>query len=155
MALAAKIDGRPYRVFIILGDGELPEGSNWEAFAAAAHHGLDNLVAVIDHNDFQISGSVGEIMSMHSIPDKMRAFGWSVREIDGHDFDQIVNAFEDAPYERGRPSAIVAHTIKGQGISSLAGRLESHYWQPSDTELASAISDSDALIDQLSQKVAR
>lgn len=155
MALAAKIDGRLYRVFTILGDGELPEGSNWEAFAAAAHHGLDNLVAVIDYNDFQISGSVGEIMNMHSIADKMRAFGWSVREIDGHDFDQIVDAFENAPYEPGKPSGIVAHTIKGQGISSLAGRLESHYWQPSDIELAVAIDETESLIDQLSEKVAR
>ena len=154
MALAAKIDGRTYRVFTILGDGELPEGSNWEAFAAAAHHRLDNLVAVIDHNDFQISGSVAEVMNMHSIADKLRSFGWSVREIDGHDFDQIVTAFDDTPYERGRPSAVVAHTIKGQGISSLAGRIESHYWQPSDAELADAVDEADALIGLLSERLA-
>ncbi|MGV8970250.1 MAG: transketolase [Microbacteriaceae bacterium] len=155
MALAAKIDGRDYRVFTILGDGELPEGSNWEAFAAAAHHGLDNLVTVIDNNDFQISGSVDEIMNMHSIADKMRAFGWAVREIDGHDFDQITEAFTSTPFEPGRPSAILAHTIKGHGISALAGRIESHYWSPSDAELAAAVSETDTLIEQLAREVTR
>lgn len=152
MALAAKVDGRDYRVVAILGDGELPEGSNWEAFAAAAHHKLDNLVVVIDQNDYQISGSIADVMNMDPIPDKLRAFGWFVSEIDGHDFEQITKAFEDAHATVGRPSAIVAHTIKGRGITSVAGTLESHYWQPDAADLAAAIAELDLVIDELTSE---
>jgi len=153
MALAAKVDGRGYRVVAILGDGELPEGSNWEAFAAAAHHNLDNLVVVIDQNGYQISGAIDEVMNMGPIADKLRAFGWAVREIDGHDFTQITEAFDAADAEVGRPFAIVAHTVKGRGITSVAGRLESHYWQPEPADLAAAIAELDLVIAELRAEV--
>ncbi len=143
MALAARLDAHPRRTVVVLGDGELTEGSNWEAFAAAAHHRLGSLTAVIDCNGLQISGSVSEIMDMSSVRDKLRAFGWRTREIDGHDFDQIMTVFSEETIPVGPPTAVIAHTVKGQGLDGLAGRVESHYWTPDADELNAALRELD------------
>jgi len=115
-ALAIRMDGAPNRVFVLLGDGELQEGSNWEAAMAAAHHRLDHLTAIVDRNRYQ-TGPTEEMMALEPLADKWAAFGWSVRVIDGHDMTEIVEALEGVPLETGRPSAIVAQTVKGQGVS--------------------------------------
>jgi transketolase len=115
-ALGLRMDGRPNRVFVLLGDGELQEGSNWEAAMSAAHHKLDTLTAIVDRNWYQ-TGPTEEMMSLEPLDDKWRAFGWAVRRIDGHNMEQIVSTFDDLPFEPGRPSAIIADTVKGQGVS--------------------------------------
>lgn len=129
MALGARMQGLGSRVFVVLGDGELPEGSNWEGASIAAHHGLDNLVAFVDANTLQISGPTADVMDMAPTADKFRAFGWSAEEIDGNDVEQ---------FAEGRPSVIVAHTVKARGIASLEGTVASHYWKPSEEALGAA-----------------
>lgn len=118
-ALGLRATGSDNRVFVLLGDGELQEGSNWEAAMCAAHHRLDRLTAIIDRNWYQ-TGATEEMMALEPLADKWRSFGWSVRVIDGHDLAQIVAALEQLPYEPGRPSALIAHTCKGQGVSFIA-----------------------------------
>ena len=115
-ALGIKMDAASNRVFVILGDGELQEGSNWEAAMSAAHHKLDNLIAIVDRNKYQ-TGATEEMMALEPLTDKWRSFGWSVRSLDGHDMEAIIDALEDIPFEKGRPSAIIADTIKGKGVS--------------------------------------
>ena len=115
-ALGIKMDGGPNRVFIVLGDGELQEGSNWEAVMSAAHHKLDNLIAIVDRNKYQ-TGATEEMMALEPLADKWKSFGWSVRSLDGHDMEAIIDALEDIPFEKGRPSAIIADTVKGKGVS--------------------------------------
>jgi len=117
-ALGVRMDQASNRVFVILGDGELQEGSNWEAAMAAGHHGLDNLVAIVDRNWYQ-TGQTEEMMRLEPLADKWRAFGWAVRSIDGHDLSQVLDALEGAPFETGRPSAIIANTVKGKGVESI------------------------------------
>ncbi|MDR0285167.1 MAG: transketolase [Propionibacteriaceae bacterium] len=138
MALGLRLTGSPARVFTILGDGELPEGSNWEAFAAAHHHRLDNLTAFIDVNGLQISGSTAEVMDMEPIADKLAAFGWAVRTVDGHDMTAITSLLDAVPFTPGRPSAIVARTVKAKGLSFAEGDVNYHYWKPKPAELAAA-----------------
>jgi transketolase len=116
MALGARIQGAAFHSFVLLGDGELHEGSNWEAAIAAAHHRLDHLTAIVDHNKIAQSGRVDELVSLGALADKWRAFGWTVREIDGHVMTEIVAALDAVPFSRGQPSAIIAHTIKGKGV---------------------------------------
>jgi transketolase len=116
LALGVRMDGAANRVVVMLGDGELQEGSNWEAAMSAAHHRLDNLVAIIDRNRYQ-TGPTEKMMSLEPLAEKWAAFGWSVRVIDGHDMPQIVETLDDLPFEAGRPSAIVAETVKGKGVS--------------------------------------
>src|SRR5260221_4144754 len=123
MALAANADEAPYRVFVLLSDGELDEGSNWEAILFAAHHQLDNLVAIVDYNKIQSFGTVAEVMRLEPLTDKWRAFGWIVREIDGHDHEQIAHTLLAAPHEEGKPTVIIAHTVKGKGISFMEDLL--------------------------------
>jgi len=138
MAHGLLMDASGARVYVVMGDGELPEGSNWEAAAIAGHHGLNNLIVFVDANGLQISGPTAEIMDMAPIADKFAAFGWSTKEVDGHDMRQVVEAIDDAKAERERPTVIVASTVKGKGIDSIAGTLGSHYWKPSADELAAA-----------------
>ena len=140
MALAGKRDGCPYRVFVLLSDGELDEGSNWEAALFAPHHGLDNLVAIIDYNKIQSFGSVAEVLELAPLADKWRAFRWEVREIDGHNHAQIEEAL-GAPRALGRPVAIVAHTVKGKGVSFMEGQLLWHYRPPDAEQLESALAE--------------
>ena len=126
MALAGKIDGADYRVYTILGDGEIEEGQVWEAAMFAAHYKLDNLCAVVDNNGLQIDGPVSEVMSPYPIPEKFAAFGWHVITIDGHDFDQIEAAFAEARKVKGKPTAIIQHSVKGKGVSFMENQVSWH-----------------------------
>jgi transketolase len=141
MALACKRDQRPYRVFALLSDGECDEGSTWEAVLFAPHHRLDNLVAIIDYNKIQSFGSVREVLDLEPFADKWRAFGWSVCEIQGHDHGQIVTALGRVPHVAGRPTAVIAHTIKGKGVSYMEGNLDWHYKSPDPGQFAQALEE--------------
>ena len=153
MALAAKMDDAPYRVFTLLGDGELAEGSNWEAAMAASHHQLDNLVAILDHNTLQISGHTRDVMSNEPIDEKFRAFGWEVRIVDGHDYEQLTKALTDLP-ERGKPTFVMANTIKGKGVSFMENVAKWHHGVPSEDELQHALAELDAAEAKLKEAVA-
>lgn len=117
MALGARIQGRDFHTFVMVGDGELHEGSNWEAAMAASHHRVDNLTLIVDSNRIAQSGPIGDLVNVEPLADKWRAFGWGVREIDGHDMGQVVDALDAVPFEAGKPSALIAHTVKGKGVS--------------------------------------
>ena len=144
MALAGKRDGRPYRVFTMLSDGELDEGSNWESILFAPHHKLDNLVAIVDYNKIQSFGSVAEVLELAPLAEKWRAFRWAVREIDGHDHGQIEDALANVPLEPDRPTAIIAHTVKGKGVSFMEGQLAWHYKSPTAELLEKALKELEA-----------
>jgi transketolase len=141
MALAAKRDGRPLRVFVVMSDGECDEGSNWEAALFAPHHRLDNLTAIIDYNKIQSFGSVKEVLNLHPLAEKWRAFGWAVSEIDGHNYEQIVTALENVPTQATRPTCIIANTVKGKGVSFMEGQLLWHYRPPDANELQVALQE--------------
>ena len=141
MALAGKIDKKSYRVYALLGDGEIEEGMVWEAAMAAAHYKLDNLMAFVDHNGLQIDGRVQEVMSPLPIPDKFRAFGWEVLEIDGHDHNQIMKALNFARTVKGKPTAVIAHTVKGKGCSFMEDRVEWHGTAPKPEEVEKALAE--------------
>jgi transketolase len=141
MALAGRHDGRPYRVFALLSDGECDEGSIWEAVLFAPHHRLDNLVAIVDYNKIQSFGTVKEVLDLEPFADKWKAFGWSVREVDGHDHGQVHDAVSAVPFEPGRPSVILAHTVKGKGVSFMEDKLAWHYKSPDREQLAQALSE--------------
>lgn len=117
MALGARLRKRDFRTLVMMGDGELQEGSNWEAAMAAAHLGVSNLTGIVDYNKIQQSGHIHDMLGLEPLADKWRAFGWSVREIDGHDMAQIVDALDDLPYAPDTPSLLIAHTVKGKGVS--------------------------------------
>ncbi len=141
MALAGKIDNKSYRVYTLLGDGEIEEGMVWEAAMAAAHYKLDNLIAFVDHNGLQIDGRVEEVMSPLPIPDKFKAFGWEVLEIDGHDHKQIMEALNFGRTIKGKPTAVIAHTIKGKGCSFMEDRVEWHGVAPKPNEVEIALAE--------------
>ena len=141
MALTGKRGNLTHRVFVMLSDGELDEGSNWEAILFAPQHQLDNLVAIVDYNKIQSFGAVSDVMELAPLGDKWRAFRWAVREIDGHDHAQIESALGSAPFEAGKPSVIIAHTIKGKGVSFMENKLEWHYKSPSVEQLAQALAE--------------
>lgn len=141
MALAAQIDKRDYRVYTLLGDGELEEGMVWEATMAAAHYRLDNLVALIDYNGLQIDGKITEVMSPEPIAEKFAAFAWNTLEIDGHDHRQIMEALKTARSFKGGPTAIVARTIKGKGCSFMEDRVEWHGSAPDQEEVDKALAE--------------
>lgn len=143
MALAGKMDAAPYRVFTLLGDGELAEGSNWEAGLAAAHYKLDNLVAILDHNTLQITGHTRDVMSNEPLDAKWRAFGWEVRTIDGHDYAALTTALTTPP-PAGKPLFIIANTVKGKGVSFMENVGKWHHGVPSESELAQATAELDA-----------
>jgi transketolase len=126
-ALGARLACSPRRAFVVLGDGELQEGSVWEAALAGAALGLDNLVAVVDRNGLQITGTTEEVCALEPLADKWRSFGWAVRECPGHDLDALVDALSGAPWQPGRPSVLIAHTTKGRGVPFLAGKAQSHF----------------------------
>lgn len=143
MALAAKLDGRSYRVFTLMGDGELAEGSNWEAAMAAAHYKLDNLVAIVDRNTLQISAPTEKVMALEPLAEKFAAFGFAVRHCDGNDIDELVHTFDQVPFESGKPSLILAHTVKGKGVSFIENQLSWHHKVPSDEQMAIALAELD------------
>jgi len=142
-ALAAKMDNRKYRVFTLLGDGELPEGSNWEAALTAAHYKLDNLCAIIDHNKLQITGPTSEVCNTNPIDAKFESFGWSVRHVDGHNFEELKETFDAMPFTEGKPSLVIAHTIKGKGISYMENVLKWHHGVPTEKQYEDALSELD------------
>ena len=141
MALAARHAGKSCRVYALLGDGEIQEGQVWEAFMLAHHYGLDNLCAVIDNNGLQIDGPIDKVMSPYPIPEKLKAFGWNVVEIDGHDFDQIESAFAQARETKGAPTAIVMKTTKGKGVSYMENQAGWHGKAPNDEEYEKAMAE--------------
>lgn len=133
MALAGKIDGKDYRVYTILGDGEIEEGQVWEAAMFAAHYQLDNLCAIVDNNGLQIDGPVDQVMSPYPITDKFAAFGWNVLTVDAHDFDQLEAAFNAAKTVKGKPTVIVQKSVKGKGVSFMENQVGWH-GKPMSTE---------------------
>ena len=141
MALAAKIDGKDYRTYSIIGDGESEEGQIWEACMFASHYKLDNLVAIFDWNGLQIDGPVAEVMDPTPHDKKLEAFGFHVISIDGHDFDAIEAAFEEAKTVKGKPTAIIAKTIKGKGVSYMENQVGWHGSAPNDEQYAIAVAE--------------
>lgn len=143
MALAAKMDSAAYRVFSLLGDGELAEGSNWEAALAAAHYQLDNLTAIIDHNTLQITGRTRDVCSNEPLDEKWRAFGWAVKVINGHNFAELTDALSK-PADKSKPTCVIANTVKGKGVSFMEDVAKWHHGVPSEAELKQALSELDA-----------
>jgi transketolase len=141
IAIGIKMDGLPSRVYCLLGDGEIQEGQVWEAAMTAAHYKLDNLCAIIDNNGLQIDGHCCDVMHIEPIVDKWEAFGWHVIDIDGHDIKAIINAFHNAEAQKGKPTMIVARTIKGKGVSFFEGKVEYHGLAPTHDELALALKE--------------
>jgi len=141
MALAAKMDGKSYRVYTLMGDGEQAEGSVWEGAMAAAQYKLDNLVAIIDRNKLQITGSTEDVMSLEPLGDKWRSFGWEVVEVDGNDIEQLVEVFSNAPKVSGKPTMVVANTVKGKGISFAEHVAKWHHHVPSKEEYELAMEE--------------
>lgn len=139
IALSAKLDERPFRTFTLLGDGELDEGSNWEASMAAYHYHLDNLVVIIDRNGLQITGSTEDVNPLEPLADKFRAFGYAVREVDGNDIRALMDIFAQVPFEAGKPNLILAHTIKGKGVSFIENSKVWHHKVPNDEEYDTAL----------------
>lgn len=138
-ALAAKRLGQKWRVFVMLSDGEMDEGSNWEAVLFSPQHKLDNLVAIIDYNKIQSLGTVSEVMELDPLAEKLKAFRWAVREIDGHDHGQILEALSSVPWESGKPSCLIAHTVKGKGVDFMENQLVWHYRAPNEEQLKLAL----------------
>lgn len=138
LALGAKRGGKSFDVFCIVGDGEMDEGSNWEAIMMAAHNNLDNLCLIIDKNQMQALGDTKDVLDLNPMSDKLRSFSWNVIEIDGHNYEQIIAAFDNFKSFKGKPTAIVANTIKGKGVSFMEHNLKFHYSAPNDEELKKA-----------------
>jgi transketolase len=144
MALAAKRDGAPHRIYCMISDGECDEGSTWEAALFAPHHRLDNLIVIIDYNKIQSFGRVEEVIDLKPLAEKWRAFGWATREIDGHDLDAIQHAYGEVPFEVGKPSCIVAHTVKGKGVGFMEDKLLWHYRAPRGELMDQALAELEA-----------
>lgn len=138
MALAGKMDKAGYRVFVLLGDGEMDEGSVWEALLFAGHRKLDNLVAIVDYNKVQSFGMTDEVLGLEPLAAKFKAANWSAREINGHSAKEVMEALASVPLEKGRPTAIIAHTVKGKGVSFMEGTVDWHYKCPDDGQYAQA-----------------
>jgi transketolase len=141
MALAGQRDGKGYRVFCLVSDGECDEGSTWEPALFAPHHRLDNLVTIVDYNKIQSLGRVEDVIDLAPLAEKWRAFGWSTEELDGHDLAGIEAALRRVPFESGKPSCIVAHTVKGKGVSYMEDKLLWHYRAPLDELLDEALTE--------------
>ena len=139
MALAAKLDGKDYRTYAVLGDGETEEGQVWEAAMFAAHYNLDNLCVVVDLNKLQIDGPIAEVMNPMPHDEKFKAFGFHVIVINGHDFDEIEAAFNEAKTVKGKPTAIIANTVKGKGVSFMENQVGWHGSAPNDEQYAAAV----------------
>jgi transketolase len=143
MALAAKLDKRENRVFTIMGDGELTEGSIWEASASAAHYKLENLVAIIDRNTLQISGRTEDVMGMEPLEEKFSAFGYAVRHVDGNNVGELSELLGNLPFESGKPNLVLAHTVKGKGISYMEDNAVWHHHVPTEMEYDLALVELD------------
>lgn len=141
MALAEKRDNKNYRVFVLMSDGECDEGSVWEAAMFTSHHKLDNLTAIIDYNKLQAMGKTNEVVNLEPFAEKWQSFGWAVKEIDGHNFSEIEKCLSQVPFEKNKPSLIIAHTIKGKGISFMENKLVWHYKSPNKEEFERALKE--------------
>lgn len=139
MALGLRLSRRPSRVYALIGDGESQEGQIWEAAMSAAHYKLDNLCAILDNNHLQIDGRVEDVMNPEPLAEKWQAFGWAVKGTDGHDLDEVIEALDWAETNKGRPTMIIAQTVKGKGVSLFEGKVEYHGISPSDEELVVAL----------------
>lgn len=140
-ALAAKRTKKNWRTYVVMSDGELGEGSNWEAIMFAAHHKLDNLVAIVDYNKLQSLTTVEKTLRIEPLTEKALAFGWAVREVDGHDHEALKTALRTGPWETGKPSFLIAHTTKGKGVTFMENKVDWHYRSPSDEQLALALEE--------------
>jgi len=146
VALSAKKDDADYKVYTLLGDGELAEGSNWESLLTATHYGLDNLTAIIDRNNLQLTGRTKDMCNLEPLAEKLTAFGWSVRGADGHDVAAMTDELRSVPFDLGKPSMIVAKTIKGKGISFMENDHKWHHGVPDDEQYKQAQQELDALL---------
>ena len=141
VALAGKLDARDYQVYVLLGDGECDEGQIWEAAMAAPHYKIDNLTAIVDNNKLQLDGRVCDIMNLEPLAEKWRSFNWEVLDINGHDIAQVLQALEKAKKEKHRPTVIIAHTIKGKGVSFMEGNVDFHGKAPTAQEAETALKE--------------
>ena len=141
IALAAKLDKKDYRTYVMLGDGEIEEGQIWEAAMAASHYKAENLCAILDQNELQIDGFIHDVMSSHPIPAKWRSFGWHVIEINGHNYKAIIYAYNEAEKIKGRPTIIVAKTVKGKGVSFMENQVDWHGKAPTKEEAEKALAE--------------
>ncbi|MBU1007077.1 MAG: transketolase [Candidatus Omnitrophica bacterium] len=139
MALAKKHDGLRSKIFVLLSDGECDEGSVWEAAMFAGHHKLNNLIAIIDYNKIQAFGRTKEVLDLEPLKDKWEAFGWSVKEVNGHNFKELSRVLKNVPFNNSKPSVVIAHTIKGKGVSFMENKLEWHYRSPDNEQLKMAL----------------
>jgi transketolase len=153
MALGLRSDKTPARVYVLMGDGELAEGSNWEAASAASMHKLENLIVFVDRNKLQISGPTIEVMSYEPLDERWRSFGWGVKVIDGHNLETIINSAKAAPFEKDKPSVIIANTVKSKGLSFAEGKVNYHYWKSNPEELKQAELDLDNIEKELKTKI--
>ncbi len=149
MALAGKIDKRNYKVYVLMGDGELNEGSVWEAAQVAAHYKLDNLIAIVDRNKLQISGFTEEVVRLENLEKKWESFGWKVLQVDGHDIDGLINVLGSIPTTPYLPHIVIAHTVKGKGVSFIENKKEWHHHVPSEEELQKAMKELDEVLQEL------
>ena len=155
MAIGLRLDRSPAKVYVLMGDGELAEGSNWEAASAAAMHKIENLIVFVDRNRLQISGPTIEVMSYEPLDERWKSFGWRVRVIDGHNLELIINTVNETPFEKGKPSVIIADTIKSKGLSFAEGKVSYHYWKSKPEEMEQAERDLDSLEKQLKERMER
>ena len=152
MALSAKLDNKDYRVYTVTGDGEIQEGQIWEAAMFAGHRKLDNLVVIVDNNGLQIDGNIEDVCSPYPIDKKFEAFNFHVINVDAHDFDEIEKAFKEARETKGQPTAIIAHSVKGKGVSFMENKASWHGAAPNDEQYATAIADLEKVGEALCQK---
>lgn len=155
MALANKMDNKRGKIYVLMGDGELGEGSVWEAAMAARHYRLDNLVAIIDRNKLQISGNTESVMSLEPLKLKWESFGWAVKEVDGHDIPKLIQTFREIPFEIGKPNLIIAHTIKGKGISFIENNHKWHHGVPNQEEYDKAMTELSQQLKEVTDVAAR
>ena len=138
--------GRNHKIYTLLGDGELAEGSNWEAMLSAAHYRLDNLIAIVDYNKLQITGWTKDVCATDPLEQKCTAFGCSVQHVDGHDIEALTQVLSNVPFEKEKPSVIIAHTVKGKGVSFIENNHKWHHHVPSDTEFEQAMQELDQVL---------
>lgn len=141
MAIAGKMEHKSYKVYVLMGDGELDEGTVWEAAQIASHYKLDNLIGIVDRNRLQITGNTEEVLKLENLKDKWQAFGWCVNKVNGHDIQELVTAFESIPIVKEKPHLIIAETIKGKGVSFIEGDKSWHHRVPNDEEYKKALEE--------------
>ena len=149
VAIAGKKDHAAYKVYTLLGDGEMAEGSNWESLMLAAHYKLDNLVAIVDRNRLQITGGTEEVCALEPLQEKLESFGWAVKSIDGHSISELMCTLQNVPFQHAKPSFIIANTTKGKGISFMENNYKWHHGVPSDDQFETAIAELETQLNKL------